>query len=353
MKSDLIKTLNAIEHPILELESHGGSILVLPDSGRVLGLFDRNNENFYWVNPDLTDNTKAKALFSSAGWKNSGGDRTWVAPEIELFLKNVDNEQDMVYEVPSSIDPGNYMIQEQNDEKIVLSNQAKIILHRLKKECEILITKEIRLIPNPLRYDDDTENLFGSLGYIGYEQVTILKFVSPLDPEIQIGIWNLMQVPAGGLAIIPTLRQSYPRDYFSETGPDHLSVSPKSIQFVMDAKAQHKIGVKATSVLGRMGYIRSIDTTSESLVVRNFTVNPSGQYIDVPWDCPDEFGYAIQCYNDDGNLGDFGELEYHSPAIGGDTGNTTYEDRSQVWAFLGCVELVDEVAQRLLGVDIK
>ena len=58
MKSDLIKTLNAIEHPILELESHGGSILVLPDSGRVLGLFDRNNENFYWVNPDLTDNTK-------------------------------------------------------------------------------------------------------------------------------------------------------------------------------------------------------------------------------------------------------------------------------------------------------
>ena len=62
---------------------------------------------------------------------------------------------------------------------------------------------------------------------------------------------------------------------------------------------------------------------------------------------------AIQCYNDDGNLGDFGELEYHSPAIGGDTGNTTYEDRSQVWAFLGRVELVDEVAQRLLGVDIK
>ena len=83
----------------------------------------------------------------------------------------------MVYEVPSSIDPGNYMIQEQNDEKIVLSNQAKIILHRLKKECEILVTKELRLIPNPLRYDDDTENLTKRV-----LSSNLLRFSEIIDP---------------------------------------------------------------------------------------------------------------------------------------------------------------------------
>jgi len=80
-------------------------------------------------------------------------------------------------------------------------------------------------------------------------------------------------------------------------------------------------------------------------------VNPSGRYIDVPWDSADETGYAVQCYNDDGNLGDFGEIEYHSPAIDASHARN-HVDCSQVWAFRGPEESIKLIGAFLLGVKL-
>ena len=52
---------------------------------------------------------------------------------------------------------------------------------------------------------------------------------------------------------------------------------------------------------------------------------------------------------DDGALGGFGELEYHAPAVGAGTGQTTHTDLSQVWAFSGPAEAVGRIARLLLG----
>ena len=51
-------------------------------------------------------------------------------------------------------------------------------------------------------------------------------------------------------------------------------------------------------------------------MIRNFLVNPSGAYVDVPWDGPAELGDAVQACNIKSSLGSFSELEYHVPAIG-------------------------------------
>ena len=60
-------------------------------------------------------------------------------------------------------------------------------------------------------------------------------------------------------------------------------------------------------------------------------------------------GSAVQACNIASGLGRFSELEYHAPAIGGDTGRDRCEDVSSVWAFRGGEEAIREIARRLIG----
>ena len=86
--------------------------------------------------------------------------------------------------------------------------------------------------------------------------------------------------------------------------------------------------------------------------MRNFSVNPSGEYVDVPWKAPEDFGYSTQACNVNSALGAFSELEYHIPAIGGTTGSARCDDTAQVWAFRGHEAGVLAVARRLLSADV-
>ena len=47
--------------------------------------------------------------------------------------------------------------------------------------------------------------------------------------------------------------------------------------------------------------------------------------------------------------GMFSELEYHVPAIGGGTGLSEVEDRSQLWAFRGERKDIEAIARVLLS----
>ena len=68
-----------------------------------------------------------------------------------------------------------------------------------------------------------------------------------------------------------------------------------------------------------MGYLFEQGGRS-ALIVRNFAVNPSGEYVDVPWKDPGYLGFSTQACNVNSGLGQFSELEYHIPAIGRGTG---------------------------------
>ena len=90
--------------------------------------------------------------------------------------------------------------------------------------------------------------------------------------------------------------------------------------------------------------------SQSALVVRNFFVNPTGEYVDVPWADTDDLGYAVQsCNVVDEKMGSFSELEYHIPAVGQGTGRMRCEDGSAVWAFRGPSELVRLAARTLLS----
>ena len=345
-RESLQATLRGASHAPLELSAPGrGSLMVLPFGGRVIGLFaEPQGENFFWVNPALAEADSAKAFLAGAGWVHTGGDRTWVSPEAEFHVGDLADPWG-TYAVPRAIDPGQYMASMLGG-SIGLQNRARVKFHRSKAECQVEIEKWVRLIANPLR----AEPWFGEIAdvaYAGYELTTTLSQADARTAP-PISLWSLAVVPPTGWMIVPTLGETKVRDLFEPTGPERLAATRHAVHFLIDGREQHKIAVRALALRGRAGYLRTASPQRSTLLVRNFVVNPSGDYIDTPWDAPDEVGYAFQSYNG-GSLGAFGELEYHTPAIGGNSGRDSYRDTSQLWAFSGPPNLIRKIAGYLLG----
>jgi hypothetical protein len=150
---------------------------------------------------------------------------------------------------------------------------------------------------------------------------------------------------------VPTFTHTEPRICFGDVAADDLIVSPHLIRYKMRAKGEQKITIRAAATTGRAGYLYARGG-KWALVMRNYAVNPSGEYVDAPWSDPDDVGYATQGCNVSCDLGSFSELEYHIPAIGRKTGHVRCQDAAQVWAYRGTQEQMLTVAHALLSPDV-
>lgn len=330
----------------------GSAVLLLPHGGRVLGLFAAGaQENFYWTNPALESAETAKAFYSSDVWHNSGGDRTWLAPEVDIFFPQFPNLDLSTYWQPRQLDPGEYRAQRVNG-NVHLVNHLSLTLSRSKEQVSLEMAKWIAPARNALRYEAVWKSL-PAVQYAGYTQHTALKLAeSRLQTDAQIGLWNLVQMPHGGDLLIPTYSRAVPKVYMGSIADEDLIVSDQLVRYRMHSKGEHKIGLRAVAMTGRVGYLYSVANGESALIVRNFFVNPSGEYVDVPWAEAENLGFSIQACNVDSKHGSFSELEYHVPAIGGGTGMTACEDVSQIWAFRGPTEQVRSIAKLLLSPEI-
>lgn len=325
----------------------GTCLLIMPYGGRVLGLFSaKNDENFYWTNTALESVKTAKEFYASEQWHNSGGDRTWLAPEVDLFFPNFPKLDK--YFQQRSLDPGRYKIVETKD-RFQLVSRLTVNLSRAKKDLRLKITKSFGPASNPLRHEHGLK--LKDIEYAGYTQYTSLELVGARRrTRAHIGLWNLIQMPHGGDLLMPTFGRAKPRHIFSSVGtilPQDLITTDHLIRYRMRQKGEHKISVRAVSVCNRIGYLHRVGH-QWALIIRNFVVDPSGEYVDVPWTETDYFGFAVQACNINSQLGAFSELEYHSPAIGHGTGCTRRDDAAQVWAFRGGKVEIELIAKTLL-----
>ena len=341
----LTETLLATGKPAHTVEMPGGvRVLLLPHGGRVLGLFGLGDEeNYYWTNPALASPTSADAYYSSEDWQNSGGDRTWLAPELDLFFPKYPDLNIAGYLQPRQLDPGCYIITER-DGTVRLVNRLSVTSHRTKTSGDFEMQKWVTPAANPLRHEKGLRAL-SEVSYAGYTQHTVLAILSGDAPRV--GLWNLVQMPHGGEMIIPVYARSEPRIYFGTIADEDLRATGRAIYWRMAAQGVQKIGVRAIATTGRVGYRYGSDGSC-TLIIRNFVVDPSGEYIDVPWSDPEDLGYCVQACNVNSLWGEFSELEYHVPAIGVETGRTSCEDVSQVWGFRGPAETIDQVIATLL-----
>ena len=353
MLDQLVDTLNGAGKPTETYSSSDGSeVLLLPYGGRVLGLFaGHGTENFYWTHPALQSVDSAKAFYESDVWQNSGGDRTWLAPEVDIFFPKFPDLDMSTYWQPRQLDPGQYESVRENG-IVRLVNRLTLTLSRSKEQVALEMAKWVGPALNPLRYEKDREYT-SAVQYGGYTQHTALKLLQPGQKiSAQIGLWNLVQMPHGGELLVSTYSKAEPKVYMGNIAPDDLIVTEHLVRYRMRAKGEHKIGLRSVAMTGRVGYLYPSGGNQSALIIRNFFVNPSGEYVDVPWRETGNLGFAIQACNVDSGLGSFSELEYHVPAIGGGTGLTSYEDVSQIWAFRGSTDSVRTIAKRLLSPEV-
>ena len=351
MKSTLIQGLEAAGEPYVELQdAHGGSALVIKRAGRVMGLFDGTGDNFLWTPEELHSPDSARDLLGKTAWHNLGGDRTWIGPEVGTRVPDLSDPLGSIT-TPASYDPGAYSLRLDGG-VASLRTEGVIRYYRPDAECAFTVEKTLRLVGSPLRRDLSRYPELGNLFYTGYEQVTQLRVVPPVQPGAPLCLWSLPVLPGGGDIIIPTLFRASVKDFMGCTDERHLIVEDRMVRFKLDGLEILKIGVKPDPLTGRMGYVRPLGGGESTLVVRNFFVDPSAEYVDVPWDDPSDLGYGVEIYNNGGGGALFGEMEYHTPAVGGDTGIESYVDCSQLWAFRGPDELIRSAGERLLGVGL-
>lgn len=319
----------------------GSVILVLPYGGRILGLFTPESEkNFLWTHPALDSVETARALYQENGWHNSGGDRTWISPEVDFFLPRFPDLE--TYWQPREFDPGNYRLTRE-DGDIVLTNEFSYQLSRSRRKVDLEIRKRLAAALNPLRHFGTK----GSISYAGYTLHTWLTFTNAPPTPTSVSLWSLLQLPFGGEFLIPTFSRSTVKPYLGSVDANDVSITDHLIRYRTGAPGLNKFGLSAPTATGRVGYLYS-DAEDTSLIVRNFSIHPSGEYIDVPWTDPDGIGSAVEVCNVNNSFGKFSELEYHAPAITGFDNERTYHDESQVWAFRGPKSDIVEIA-RILG----
>jgi len=352
MLNSLIHTLNSVGKPTELFSSPDGStVLVLPYGARVLGLFAPHGEqNFFWTHPALGTVESAKAFYASGVWHNSGGDRTWLAPEVDFFVPNYPDLSFGGYWQPRQLDPGNYQIVRDGN-KSVLVNRFTVTSSRSKANVDLEITKSVAPAFNPLRHEPSWKEL-ADVEYAGFTLHTTLQLMgSSVDAPVQVGLWDLMQMPHGGELLVSTYRRAEAKLYFGVVGPEDLVIGDHLIRYRMRALGEHKLGFRAVDMTGRVGYRYPVGDQT-ALVVRNFAVNPSGEYVDVPWTEETNLGFAGQTCNVNSALGSFSELEYHVPAIGKGTGSVRSQDVSQVWAFRGAPAKIEAIAKSLLSAEV-
>jgi hypothetical protein len=342
----LLRTLtSAGQSPELYQSPDGTTALILPHGARILGLYaPGNSENFFWTNSVLETTESARSYFAGDEWHNSGGDRTWLAPEADIFFPKFPMTD--TYFQPRQLDPGDYRWEGAGSETRLV-NDLRLTLTRSRREVTLRMTKAIGPALNPLRH----EKLGAHTEYAGYTLRTSVELQGGAA-EDHIGLWNLVQLPHGGDMWIPTYSNSRPNLIMGKVAKADLEVSDSMTRYRMRSAGEDKLGFRAVATAGRVGYLYRTGNQS-ALVIRNFFVNPSGEYVDVPWDKTGDFGYSTQACNIKSHQGPFSELEYHSPAIGGKTGLTRYTDESQLWAFRGDNAQIARIAHTLLSRSIE
>lgn len=337
----LATALRRIGQPFKVMPLPGGaSALILQHGARLLGIFpSAGGENCLWTNPALADVESGKALCEGEAWHNTGGERTWLAPEVEFFYPNWPDRNP--HRTPVDLDPGQYAW---TGGGLALSNAMTLRAHRSGGSLSVRITRTFSADPSPLTGDmDDVE----------YAGVAVRASVELLEPANRgtppFGLWSLLQLPDGGEALAPTYGVAVHRLYFGEIPATKMQSTEDGLRWRMGGPGVQKIGLDAAASTGRLGYVYG-SRDRWTLVVKDFMEIPTGKYVDAPGDEIGVRGDAAQICNVNlASLGAFCELEHHAPAVGDSLSCSLSEDVSRVWAFHGSFDGVRRIAVGLLG----
>ena len=346
--SNIIDRLNEknITFKVIELQE-GVKIIVSEYGGRVFGpFFAEDDKSTSWTNNIFSDKDSFNDFYNSDQW-NLGGDRIWIAPEIQFSVKDRNKFWETL-KTPAAIDPGTYTLQMDKDICILQQHMDLEAYNINSGTASLNITRKIRKIENPLRKTKIYKTL-DKVIYAGYEQ----KITLETQNDIYAEAWDLIQLNPGGKIYISSCSNVEYVDYYEEIDSEYQKINQNHVELNLSGNRRYKVGFKSAQIFGRVAYLNKCDDDNYYLIVKCFFNNPSSVYAEEPPAQPGDNGYSVHVYNDDGNFGGFGELECNLQTIGGDTGVQSSTDQILTWFYRGNKEDIENVLLSLMGVSVK
>ena len=326
-------------------------LLVMEESGRIFGPFtDDASVGITWISHVLQTPEGFRRFLADGNW-NIGGDRVWLAPEFPFFTKERDKFNE-TYIVQPGIDPGHYKIAE--DERGYLTMESELHAQLFEHEHpdkSFHIKRTLRENANPIRNITEMGALLHDVRYCGYEQEIYVTDNSP-QYNMQLEIWNLLQVRPGGTFLIPYLGDRFNYvDYYAPSMNRVLSVKRQHAEIKVESAAEHKIGVSAFNTFGRAGYLMQVTADQWALLIRNYYNDPSSAYIKEPSDQPGKTGCSLFVYMNDTRGDGHAELE----TTGKTFGLPLNQESTLIlnyWYYFGTLENLKQIVKLLLGVNL-
>lgn len=323
-------------------------IVVSSYGSRVYGPFFDEGASESWVPASFADAEAFADLHRSGEW-NVGGDRVWIGPEIEYMIPDRDRYWD-TYDMPAALDPGTHVLTGDHGEAVMRRHmrlQPRLRSHAGHTSIDLSI--RVRAAQDPLRHVAVARD---GVRFAGYQtEITLSQLAAAPVPAES---WMLLQVLAGGTALIGGVPRMRVTDYYEPVG-ELLQPAPGGTAVRITGSDRFKIGFAAPHVTGRMGYVRDLDDDQAVLFVRSSPVHAGLDYAEEPDFSPGHRGDALHIYNDDGGLGGFAEMEARGTpvdAVPFDDGTARpVTDRFWSWWFRGPRAAVHEIARELVHVD--
>jgi len=311
-----------------------GTMVILPQGGRVLGLYPDRLTNVFWTAPEISDPARSSGYFAGSDWVNLGGERLWISPELDVNFTSVEKGNER-FAVPRAMDPGAYQIVSRTEGGAILEALISLVFCRSRKQVSVRVRREIHVASMP-PWAPPPE-----VSVSGYVSDVSLTAESVLTRRTRPATWALVQVAAGGRILIPLKDNVPPRTFF---GTPHYQIAEARLTCDVKGDSSFKLSIRSVHCTGGMLYINT-ESDPARLVVHRFQVRKPERYADVPPDDPSDFGHVQQIYVAGAQQGGFGELEHHAPALR--KKGQTVTDRYEVWGFTGPASSIQDYAESI------
>ncbi len=324
---------------------NGVTAVVTARGGRILGPFLATGASVTWLNACWADKDAFRDFLKSNVW-NQGGDRVWIAPEIQFAVKDRKRFWETLA-TPPEMDPEEYRISSAPGSCRLEKEFDLPLYYPTQGRKALFIERIVRPAPDPLRYLSGSGD-YADVCYAGYSHDITLH--NRDDSEAMAESWNLSQVKPGGELHIKIYDGATltPVDYYEPVDETHQTVLADRVVLKITGKRRYKVGYKAAQVTGRLAYLRHGDDCS-LLYIRHFFSNPSSFYNEEPPLSPGVKGFSVHAYNDAGDGGGFGEIEANGQAVGGESGRNVAVDTFVTWMYAGSRQGVETVFHTLMG----
>ena len=321
-------------------------ILVLERGGRVFGPFFGDGDGILWASSAWRYPDEFRRLLANGEW-NMGGDRVWIAPEVQFHIQDRTNPENSM-KIPTAVDPGTYRMESSPDVCVLAQCMALRAYNLADGMAELHLRKSIRPAANPLRALSGCAELMGGVDYCGYSQELMLRSLK--DNAISAEAWNITQIEPPGEILIPATKRAEYADYYEPVDAQHMQRSDQAIRLKASGQRRYKVGFKATHVKGDLVYFGEAGGTAY-LYIKRFFNNPSACYSEEPASWPGVSGFSTHVYNDDGKIGGFAELECNLQPVSGTGSRKTSTDLVCNWFFMGPLQRLNKIQSALTGMD--